>query len=69
MENSDDRKTGTVRGCAGSTNTGGTRKLYNTLKGIRNPITWNLDNPRKGIWKLVPDGIRSQCPRRLTVQT
>ena len=46
------RQTGTGRGWAGTTNSGVTRKPDNTLKGIRN---------------LVPNGIRIQWPRGLTV--
>ena len=38
---------------AGTTNPGGTRKLNNTLKGIRNTIPQDLDNPLKGIRDLV----------------
>ena len=56
IENSKDRKTGTGRGCSGTTNPGGTRKLDNPFKGIRNPMTQNPDNPCKGIRDLVQNG-------------
>ena len=69
IENSKDWRTGTGRGCAGTTNPGRTRKPDNPLKGIQNPIPWNLDNPRKGIRQLVPNKIRSQWPRMVTVPT
>ena len=52
---------------AGTINPGGTRKPENPLKGILNPITWNLDNPLKGIWDLLPNRIRSQWARGLTI--
>ena len=54
---------------SGTTNPGGTRKTYNPLKGIHNPIPWNPDNPLKGIRDLVPNGTRSQWPKGLTVRT
>ena len=38
IENSKDRRTGTGRGCSGTTNTGGTRKPDNPLKGIQNGL-------------------------------
>ena len=69
MENSKYRQTGTGRGCARTTNPGGTRKLDNTLKGIQNLIPHNPDNPLKGIWNLVQNGTRSQWLRGLTVPT
>ena len=69
IENSKDRQTGTGRRCAVSTNTGGTRKMDNLFKGIRDPIPLNLDNPRKGIRELVLNGIRIQWPIGLTVPT
>ena len=49
IENSKDQRTGTGRGCAGTTNPWGTRKPDNPLEGIRNPIIWNLDNSLNGI--------------------
>ena len=47
IENSEDRQTGTGRGCDVTTNPGGTRKTDNLIKGIRNPIpgTWMI--PKK----------------------
>ena len=53
----------------GSTNPRGTRRPDNPLKGIRNPIAWNLDNPCKGIQEIITNRIRSQWPRGLTVPT
>ena len=38
IENPKDRKTGTVRGCAGTINPGVTQKPDNHLKGIRNLV-------------------------------
>ena len=35
--------------CAGTTNTGGSQKPYNPLKGRRNPIPQKPDNSLKGI--------------------
>ena len=69
IENSKYRHTGTKRGCAGTTNPGGTQKPDNPLKGIRNSIPRNPDNPLKGIQDLVKNGTRSQYQRGLTVQT
>ena len=69
IDNSKERKTGTGRGCAGTTNPGGTRKPDNLLKGIWNPIPWNPDNPLRGIWDLLPNGIRSQWPIGSTIPT
>ena len=69
IENSKYRRTGTGRGCAGTTNTGRTRKLDNPLKGIRNPIPKDQDNPLKGIRDLVQNGTQSQWPRGLTIPT
>ena len=57
MENRKDQRTGTGRGCAGTTNTGGIQKPDNTLKGIRNSIPRNPDSPLRGIWYLVQNGI------------
>ena len=54
---------------SGTNNPGGTQKPDNSLKGTRNPIPRNMDNPRKGIRELVPNGIRSQWTRGLTVPT
>ena len=39
------------------------------LKGIRNPIPQELDNPLKGIRYLVQNRTRSQWPRGLTIPT
>ena len=69
IENSKYHQTGTRRGCAGTTNPKGTRKPDNPLKGIRNPIPWNRDNPIKGMLDLVKNGTRRQWPRELTVPT
>ena len=69
IENLKERKTGTVRGSDGTTNPGVTRKPENPLKVIRNPIPWKPDNPIKGIRNLVPNGIRSQWSRDLTIPT
>ena len=54
---------------AGTNNPGVTRKLDNTLKGIRNPIPRNPDNPFKLIQNLLPNIIWIQWPRGLTVPT
>ena len=51
------------------TNPGVTRKLYNTLKGIQNPIPRRPDNPLKGIHNLAPNGIHNQWPIGFTVPT
>ena len=59
IENSKDRRNGTRRGCAGTTNPRGTRKSDNPLKGIRNPIPQDLDNPLKVIRDLVKNGTQS----------
>ena len=48
-ENSRDRRTGTCRWCAGTTNPGGIRRPDIPLKVTRNPIPRNPDNPIKGI--------------------
>ena len=69
IENSKDRQTGTGRGFAGTTNLGGTRKPNNPLKGIRNPIPQNPDNPLKVIQDLLQNGTQIQWPRGLTVPT
>ena len=69
IENSKDQQTGTVRGCARTTNTGGTRKPDNPFKEIRNPIPRSPDIPLKRIWDLVPNGTHSQWLRELTIQT
>ena len=69
IENSKDWQTGNGRGCVETTNPGGTRKPYNPLKGIRNQIPRNLANPRKGIWELASNEIRSQWPGGLTAPT
>ena len=69
IENSEDRQTGTGRGCDVTTNPGGTRKLDNPLKGIRYPITHNPDNPLKGIRDLVQNGNWSQWQRGSTIPT
>ena len=68
-ENLKKRRTGAGRGCDGTTNPGGTRKLDNPLKGIRNPIPQDPDNPLKGIQDLVQNVTRSQWPRGLTIPT
>ena len=68
-ENAKDRWTETWRGCDVTTNNGGTWKVDNPLKGMRNSIPRNLDNHRKGIRELVSNGIRSQWPRGSTVTT
>ena len=60
-------ETGTGRWCSGTTNPRVTRKPDNTLKGIRNPIPHDQDNPLKGIWDLVQNRTQSQCPRGLTI--
>ena len=52
-----------------TTNTKGTQKPDNPLKGIRNKILQNLDNLHKGIQELVPNEIWIQCPIGLTVPT
>ena len=49
IEKSKYRRTGTRRGCAGTTNPKGNRKPDNPFKGIRNPIPLNPDNPLKVI--------------------
>ena len=67
--NSKDWQTGTGRGCAGTTNTGGTQKPDNPPKGIRNPIPQDPDNPLKGIRDLLQNGTRSQWSRGLTIPT
>ena len=54
---------------SGTANPGVTQKPDNPPKRIRNPITRKLDNPLKGIRNLVPNRIRSQWPRGLTVPT
>ena len=54
IENSKDRRTGTRRGCDGTTNPRGTRKPDNLLKGIRD---------------LVQNGTQSQWSRGLTIPT
>ena len=44
IDNSKDQRTGTGKGCDGTSNTGVIRKLDNTLKGIHNILhngTWN----------------------------
>ena len=64
-----ERKTGTGRGCAGTTNPRGTWIPDDHLKGIRNTIPRNLDNPLEEIRDIVPKGIRSQWPIGLTVPT
>ena len=69
IENSKDRRNGTGRGCAETTNPGGTRKPDNPLKGIQNPIPWNPDNPLKGIRDQLQNGTRSHWPRGLTIPT
>ena len=69
IENSKDRRTGNGRGCAGTTNPGGTRKPDNPLKGIRNTIPWNPNNPIKGIRDLVQNGTQGQWSIGLTVPT
>ena len=56
-------------GGAGTTNPGGTRKPDIPLKGIRNPILQDPDNPLKVIWDIVQNEIRSQWPRGLTMPT
>ena len=68
-KNSKDWKTGTRRGCAVTSNPGGTWKPDNTPKGIRNPILQDLDNPLKGIRDLVQNRTRIQWPRGLTIPT
>ena len=52
-----------------TTDSGGTWKPDNLLKGIWNIIPQNLDNPRKGIRELLPNGIRSQWLGGLIVPT
>ena len=69
IENPKDRKTGTVRGCAGTRNPGVTQKPDNPLKGIQNPVPRKIDNPLKGIRNLVPNGTHNQWLRGLTTQT
>ena len=69
IENSKYQKTGTGRGCFGTTNPRVIREPDNTLKGIRNQIIRNPDNPLKEIHNLVPNGIQSQWPRGLNVPT
>ena len=66
-EKSKEQQTGTGRGCDGTSNTRGTWKMDNPLKGILNPIPRKPDNPIKGIRDLVQNGTRSQWPRGLTV--
>ena len=67
LENSKYRQTGTRRGCAENTNPGGTQKLDHPLKVTRNPIPWNPDNPLNGINYILPNEIRRQWPRGLSV--
>ena len=69
IENSKYRRTGTGRGCAGTTNPGRTRKQGNPLKGIRDQIPQDPDNPLKGIRYLVQNGTRIQWPIGLTIPT
>ena len=69
IKNPKDRRIGTGRGCAGTTNPGIIQKPNNPLKEIRNPIPWKPDNPITEIWALEPNGIRSQWPIGLTVPT
>ena len=69
IENSKDRRTGTGRGCAGTTNPGGTWKPDNPLKEIRNLIPQDTDNPLKVIRDLVQNRTRSQWPISLTIPT
>ena len=68
-ENSKGWQNRTGRGCAGTNNTGVTRTPNNTLKGIRNPIPQDLNNPLKGIRYLVQNGTRSHWPRGLSIPT
>ena len=56
-------------GAARTTNPGGTWKLDNPLKGIRNPIPQDLDNPLEGIRDLVQHITRIQWTRELTNST
>ena len=58
-ENSKDQQIGTKRGCAETTNPGGTRQPDNPFKRIRNPIPKDPDNPLKGIQDLLQNGTRS----------
>ena len=54
---------------AGTNNPRVTQKQVNTLKVIRNPICQNPDIPIKVIRNLVPNIIRIQWPRGLTLTT
>ena len=69
IEKSKYRRPETGRGCAGTTNPRGTWKKDNPLKGIRNPIPQDPDNPHKGILDLVQNGTRSQWSRGFTIPT
>ena len=69
IKKSKDQRTGTVRGCFGTTNTRVTRKPDNPPKGILNPIPQDPDNPLKGIRDMVQNGTQSQWPRGLTIST
>ena len=69
MKISKDHQTGTGRRPSGTTNHRGTRKPNNTLKITRNPIPRNPDKTLTEIQDLVPNRIRSQWTRGLTVPT
>ena len=66
---SKDRRTGTRRGCGGTTDPGVTQKPNNHPKGIRNQTPQKLDNSLKVIWNLVTKKIQSQWPRGLPLST
>ena len=69
IENSKDWRTETGIGCAGINNPRVSRKQNNPLKGIQNPTHQKKDNTFKAIYNLAQNGIRSQWPIGLTVQT
>ena len=69
IENSNDQRTGTGRGCDVTTNPRRTQKPDNPLKGIWNPIPQDLDNPLKIIHDIVQNRTRSQWPIGLTIPT
>ena len=69
IEHSKDRENRTGKGCAGTTNTGETRKLDNSPKGIRNTTPQVPDNPLKGIRDLFKNGTQSQWPRGVNITT
>ena len=69
MENQKTGKLGPEEGVLELPIPGGTWKPDNTLKGIYNQISRNLDNTLKEIRNLEPNRTWSQWPRGLTVPT